>query len=135
MSARDDIAELLSRSAYALDQKDLSALEAGFHADASFTLVIDGVDEPSVFEGRDAIMGLMKGALDAQTDVRKHVISNVWYESESEAEATVVSYLTLMATENGVTQLITTGIYRDRVVLDDGGWLVAARHLTLDRPY
>ncbi len=135
MSAREEIAELLSRSAFALDQKDLAALEAGFHTDASFTLVIDGVDEPSVFAGREAIMGLMKGALDAQTDVRKHVISNVWYESESASEAVVVSYLTLMATENGATQLITTGIYRDRVVRGDAGWLVADRHLTLDRPY
>ncbi len=135
MSAREEIAELLSRSAFALDQKDLATLEAGFHADATFTLVIDGVDEPSVFEGREAIMGLMKGALDAQTDVRKHVISNVWHESEGADEAVVVSYLTLMATENGATELITTGIYRDRVVLADAGWLVADRHLTLDRPY
>ena len=135
MSAREEIAELLSRSAFALDQKDLGMLEAGFHADATFTLVIDGVDEPSVFDGREAIMGLMKGALDAQTDVRKHVISNVWYESEGVDEAAVVSYLTLMATENGSTQLITTGIYRDRVSRADAGWLVAERHLTLDRPY
>ena len=64
MSAREDIVELLHRSAYALDQKDLPMLEGCFHADANFTLVIAGVDEPSAFTGRDAIMGLMQGALD-----------------------------------------------------------------------
>ncbi len=135
MSAREDIVELLHRSAYALDQKDLPMLEACFHVDASFTLVIAGVDEPSAFAGRDAIMGLMQGALDAQTDERKHVISNVWYESQTDGEALVVSYLTLMATENGATNLITTGIYRDRVVRTDTGWVLADRHLTIDRPY
>ena len=135
MSAREGIVELLNRSAFALDQKDLPMLEACFHADADFTLVIAGVDEPSVFSGREAIMGLMKGALDAQTDVRKHVISNFWYESEADEEATIVSYLTLMATEHGETNLITTGVYRDRVVREGSGWLLADRHLTLDRPY
>ena len=135
MAAREDIHELLYRSAYALDQKDLPMLEACFTADAHFTLVIEGVDEPSAFAGREAIMGLMKGALDAQTDVRKHVVSNAWFEAEAEDAATVVSYLSLMATENGVTQLITTGIYRDRAVRAASGWLLADRHLTLDRPY
>ena len=135
-SAKTQISELLARSAFALDHKDLDALEATFAEDAVFTLVIDGVDEPSVFEGRGAIMGLMKGALDQQTDLRRHVLSNVFYAEEGTDSATVLAYLTLMATENGVTSLITTGLYTDQVrQAADGSWLIARRHLKLDRPY
>ena len=135
-SAKTQISELLARSAYALDHKDLDALEATFTEAATFTLVIDGVAEPSVFEGREAIMGLMKGALDQQTDLRRHVLSNVFYAQESADSATVLAYLTLMATEHGNTQLITTGLYTDQVSRSvDGQWLIANRHLKLDRPY
>ena len=135
MTLREAVTDLLHRSAYALDQKQLPALEDCFAPEAVFTLVIEGGDEPAQFAGRDAIMGLMKGALDVQTDERKHVISNIWYESEGDDEVTAVSYLTLMATENAVTRLITTGVYRDRLIRDGERWLIDERHLTLDRPY
>ena len=137
METADKLAinELLAQSAFALDTKNLSDLEAGFTPDAHFTLDIEGVDEVSKFAGREAIMGLMRGALETQTDERRHVISNVHYQQASPDRATVVSYLTLMATENGVTQLITTGIYTDVVALHKGKWLIADRQLKLDRPY
>ena len=130
------IAELLARSAYGLDVKDLAQLEGCFSADANFTLTIEGVPEASKFTGRDEIMGLFRGALDAQTDERKHVISNLWFSEASANAATAVSYLSLFATENGETNLITTGAYTDRVTKsDDGNWLISDRNLALDRPY
>jgi 3-phenylpropionate/cinnamic acid dioxygenase small subunit len=132
---KEQIAELLYRSAYALDHKDLDGLAACFHQDARFNLTIDGVAEASEFKGLEAIMSLMKGALDVQTDVRRHSISNVWYRSFTEEAATVVSYLTLMATEHGETKLITTGVYTDQVTKVDGTWVVVDRDLYLDRAY
>lgn len=134
-AAKHHIAELLAKAAYALDTKNLQMLEAGFAEDANFTLTIAGVAEVSKFEGREAIMGLMKGALDVQTDERRHGISNIFYEKVGKDSATVVSYLTLMATEAGEINLITTGIYTDQVVLQDGAWVVKDRSLKLDRPY
>ncbi len=129
------IAELLNRAAFALDAKDLAVLEATFTEDARFTLLIDGVEEPSVFEGRDAIMTLFSDALEAQTDVRRHVISNVFYNAEGSSAAEVVSYLSLFGTENGTTRLITCGVYTDTVVGSSDGWRIQARHLHLDTPY
>ena len=129
------VAELLARSAYGLDMKDLTLLESCFSAEANFSLAIEGVEEVSKFSGRDEIMGLFKGALDAQTDERKHVISNIWYREEGEDAATVVSYLTLFATENGLTNLITTGLYTDGVAKVGTEWKVVDRDLRLDRPY
>lgn len=130
-----EISELLARSAFGLDAKDLQLLEGCFTEQAKFTLIIQGVAEVSLFEGRDEIMGLFEGALEAQTDERKHVVSNIWYEQEGEDAAVVVSYLSLFATENGETNLITTGVYKDRVEKVSGNWLVADRNLQLDRPY
>jgi 3-phenylpropionate/cinnamic acid dioxygenase small subunit len=133
--AKHQITELLARAAYALDTKNLQMLEAGFAEDANFTLTIEGVAEVSRFEGREAIMGLMKGALDVQTDERRHGISNIFYEQVGKDRATVVSYLTLTATEGGAINLITTGIYTDEVVRQNGAWVVKDRSLKLDRPY
>ena len=129
------VSELLSRSAYGLDMKDLDLLESCFAGDANFLLTIEGVEEVSKFEGREEVMGLFKGALDTQTDERKHVISNIWYGEEGTDSATAVSYLSLFATENGLTTLITTGLYTDKVVKLGGEWKVADRDLKLDRPY
>ena len=137
MQAGDKLAvsELLARAAFGLDTKDLSVLEASFTEDAQFTLVIEGVAEPSVFEGRAAIMELFSGALETQTDVRRHAITNVFYTAESAGTAEVVSYLTLFGTENGLTRLITCGIYTDTVVATGDGWRIQNRHLQLDTPY
>jgi 3-phenylpropionate/cinnamic acid dioxygenase small subunit len=131
-----EIGELLARSAYGLDVKDLDSLQACFREDANFNLAIAGLPEASRFEGREQIMSLFKGALDDQTDERKHVISNIWFSEAAADSATVVSYLSLFATENGATNLITTGLYTDQVIRSDGGeWLMVDRDLKLDRPY
>ena len=135
-NANQQIVGLLHRSAYALDHKDLTALAACFHEDARFRLTIEGVAEVSEFKGQAEIMSLMKGALDVQTDVRRHSITNIWYESSAQETATVISYLTLMATEHGETKLITTGVYTDQVAKGaDGEWVLTDRDLYLDRAY
>ena len=48
---------------------------------------------------------------------------------------TVVSNLTLVATENGEIQLLSAGVYRDEVVEEDGAWRVSKRHIELDKSY
>ena len=137
METRDKLAiyELLSRAAYGLDEHDLVLIEQCFAPGAN--MVVDIADGPTVgpFEGRDAIMKLMSDSIAAQTDKRRHVVSNVFFDAEGDAEATVVSNLTLFSTEDGVNRLVTTGVYRDRVTKVDGEWLIAMRELNLDLPY
>ena len=129
------ILELLSRSAYAYDEPRLDLLEACFTDDAAFSIRIAGVEEMmGPFVGREAIMGLYRGSLDAQTDVRRHVVSNAFFESEGD-EPVAVSYLTLFATENGQAKLLCTGVYRDRLQRAGDGWQIHRRHLDLDSPY
>ncbi len=129
------IHEFLGRAAYAYDVRDMALLERSFAPDASMTMRIAGGDLIGPFEGREAIMGLMKGAMDEQTDVRKHVVSNIFFEEE-ESDITAVSFLTLIATEGGETRLLSAGIYRDTLVQGaDGGWQLARRHVELDNAY
>lgn len=129
------IHELLARASYALDEHDLTLLEPCFATEAKFIIDITGADPIPPFEGREAIMKLMADSMETQTDKRRHVSSNIFFESEGDEEANVVSNLTLYASENGVSKLISGGIYRDKVVKRDGSWQLLVRSLQLDLPF
>ena len=128
------IHELLSRSAHGLDRHDLAMLEACYIEESVFSLQITGADPIPAFEGREAIMGLYRNAMETQTDVRRHVVSNIYFDSEGE-EPVVISNLTLFATENGETKLLSAGVYRDVVRNTADGWRLLHRHLDLDSAY
>ena len=153
LSAEDRLAifERLSRVAYAYDQRDLPGLAECFTPDAQFSLHIAGAEPMAPFEGREAIMTLYRDAMAAQTDVRRHVISNPFFietgietgiktgvetgieaGAESGPEPTVVSNLTLLATEDGQCRLLCTGVYRDTLRRVDSRWRLHRRHLDLD---
>lgn len=126
--------ELLSRASLCYDLKDLDGLMACFAPDA--TMAVRIVDENAgSFVGREAIREMMRNTIQVQTDVRRHVISNVLFEESDDERARVVSYLTLLATENGELRVLATGTYRDVVVHTEGQWLLAERDLHLDRSY
>ena len=129
------IQELLSRAAYSLDERVEDVLAACFAEDAEFSLRIAGGDLVGPFTGREGIMTLMTDSFAQQTDQRRHVVSNIFFESAADQKATVMSNLTLFSTENGEIRLITAGVYKDEVVNNDGEWRLHRRHLNLDLPY
>jgi hypothetical protein len=129
------IHELLSRAAYYFDLHDVENLQNCFTEDANMLVNIAGGDTFGPFEGRDAIMGLMSGTLDAQTDTRRHIICDFFFESEGKKDAVVVSTLVLTSVENGAISLVTSGVYRDTVKRVDGKWLFTDRLLDLDMPF
>lgn len=148
LSTEDRLAifELLSRVAYAYDQRDLPGLAECFTSDARFSLHIARAEPMAPCAGREAIMTLYRDAMAAQTDVRRHVISNPFFIEtgietgvetgiESGAEPTVVSNLTLLATEDGQCRLLCTGVYRDTLRRVDSRWRLHRRHLDLDSAY
>lgn len=134
MEANDKLAihELLSRAAYSFDERKLDVLEQCFTSDANMLVNIADGQTFGPFEGRDAIMQLMKGTLDSQTDVRRHIISNFIFEAEGDQNATVLSSIVLMATENAKIDVITSGIYRDVVEKNNGNWQIKDRLLNLE---
>ena len=137
MKSSDKLAiyELLSRAAYSFDERKLDVLEQCFTADASMLVDITGVGEVGPFEGREAIMQLMADTLASQTDVRRHVISNFFFESEKKKSARVISSVVVNSVENGEINVIISGIYRDDVAKKDGEWRIAQRRLDLDLPF
>ena len=129
------ISELLSRAAYALDERDVDMLSACFSEEANFTMRIAGGDMIGPFEGRESIMKLMTDSMDQQTDKRRHVVSNIFFESSEGNNVSVVSNLTLFATENEEIQVLSAGVYHDQVVKRDNNWELHQRHLDLDKSY
>lgn len=131
-----DIHYLLARAGAALDEHAMSDLGALFAENASFSLRIAGGDLIGPFQGREAIMEMISNAVAVQTDQRRHVISNVFLgSSDAEGAVAVTSNLTLMATEGGEIRLLSCGVYHDRVIRGDAGWVLLARHLDLDKAY
>lgn len=137
LSAEDRLAisDLLSRAAYALDEHNVEDLAECFSPEASFSLRVAGGELVGPFEGRDQIMGLMTGAMEQQTDQRRHMVSNLFFGDSPAGVVQVCSNLTLLATEGGRTTLLSAGVYRDEVEKQGGRWRLSRRHLDLDSPY
>jgi len=134
MNANDKLAihELLSRAAYSFDERDLEVLEQCYTPGATMLVNIADGQTFGPFEGREAIMELLKATLDSQTDARRHIISNFFFEKEGDDSAVVVSQIVLAVTENGKIEIITSGIYRDTVEKRDGNWQIKDRVLKLE---
>ncbi len=129
------IHELLNRSAYYFDMHDIDGLKSCFTEDANMLVHIANGESFGPFEGRDAIMELMSGTLAVQTDTRRHIICNIFFESEGEDQAVVVSTVVVSSVESGEIGLVTSGVYRDVVKYESGSWQIADRHLDLDMPF
>ena len=136
LSALDklEIHEVLGRWAYGYDERDVALMTACFAAEAQMTRRINGGELIGPFEGRDAVVELMTSSMAEQTDVRRHVTSNMFFLEEDD-QPLLVSNLTLLATENDNIQLLSAGVYRDRFAKEDGRWVILNRHLDLDRGY
>lgn len=129
------IHELMSRAAYFFDVHDTDRLAACFCEDARMLVDIAGGETFGPFDGRDAIMELMRGTLETQQDRRRHIICDLFFESEGKDEATVVSTLVVSSVENNEITLVTSGVYRDLVRKVGPDWLIADRHVDLDRMF
>jgi hypothetical protein len=129
------IHELLNRAAYYFDIHDVDGLKTCFTKDAGMLVKIADGQTFGPFESRKAIMELMSASLSAQTDTRRHIICNIFFESEDSKEPTVVSTLVVTSAESGKIGLVTGGVYRDVVKKVDGNWLISHRHLDLDMPF
>lgn len=134
MGNRDDIQDLLNRYSLAYDTNDMDAMAACFTEDAVFRMKLPEKD-PITFESRQAIMKLMTDSQATQTDQRRHVNSNLVVHGTEDGITRTTHYLTLLATENGETRVLSAGVYRLEIVDDGGNLRMRALDLELDRPY
>ena len=137
MNPEDRLAihEVLARCVHGLDERNPAMIEACFTPDATFELVITGAEPIPVFEGRDAIMQLMVDSMNAHSEDRRHLLANIFVDTASEGQASVVSTLAAFQSENGQIQVMTSGVYRDELIKTGDGWQISRRHLSLDVPF
>jgi hypothetical protein len=137
LKTKDKLAvhELLSRAAYYFDVRNEDGLAACFADDCPMRVNIGEDVQLGPFEGRDAIMDLMRGSWDAQNDVRRHIICDIFFESTGADEATVVSTLVVSSVKGEEMSLETSGVYCDRVKKVGAEWQFAERQLDLDKGF
>ena len=135
MADKQGITEILGKMGWAYDTGHLDFLETVFTDDARFTISIAGMGQVGDYQSKDTVMGLYRGAKAAQTDTRRHVVSNIFFTEDTESTATVVSYLSLLVKNADGVKLLSTGEYTDKFVKSDGSWKLQHRDLFLDAPY
>ena len=135
LATKQAIHEALARSAYALDERQMDLLEAGFTENATLEIKIADA-EPIHFESRDTIMGLMRDAAETQTDIRRHLITNLYFQGiDSRGLVQCTANLTITSVENGAIRLVTSGYYRDKFEHKNGDWQIAHRCIDMDMAY
>ena len=133
MADRNDIENVLNSYSLAYDSNDIVLMADCFTADAVFSMKIAD-NEPMSFATRDVIMKLMTDSLASQTDQRRHANTNLIVRTEGDTIRTT-NYLNLTAVENGEIKLLSSGVYSNEIVEDDGKLRIRKMHLSLDRPY
>jgi hypothetical protein len=135
MADKQAVTELLNRAGVAYDTADTEFLREMFVDDgAQFHMTIAGGDIIP-FEGKETIGKLFSDSLEEQTDQRRHVITNIYFTDETDDSITAISYLVLIAVEDGVLKVLSSGMYTDHVVLQGSEWKLKKRRLDLDLPY
>lgn len=133
MADRERIRELFADYGYANDERDRELLVGLLAADASFEIAIPGQGvELGPFEGAAAVEEFIMGDLTAQTDQRRHVITNLRFENETDESVDVRAYLSLHVTDGGRLEVRCSGVYQTSVVLDGGTWRFRRIALRLD---
>jgi uncharacterized protein (TIGR02246 family) len=135
MSERDEIAELLSDYAWAMDAGDFEALNDIFAEDSSFVIHIPGADTVGPIAPRQAIVEFIGGTVSDQQDQRRHVVSNQRFESRGDGEAVVTATLTLNVIAAGSLEVKSTGVYRADLVREQAGWRMRSLEISLDLPF
>lgn len=135
MVDRDALEQLFAQYGWPMDSREFGFLNDVFAKDATFTVQITGGDTYGPIEGREAIYEFCSSTVAAQTDQRRHLITNVRTERETDGGAIATAILTLLVIENGALEVKSSGLYRGEVVREDDAWRFASLHLTLDLPF
>ncbi len=135
MADRQAINDLFVDYAWAMDARDFDLLAQVFHDDASFTIDIAGADTVGPFEPGSAVVEFISSTTQGQTDQRRHVITNIRFEEETESDAKVTATLTLNVTDEGKLTVQSVGVYTGECVDSGERWQFRKFNLALDSPF
>jgi uncharacterized protein (TIGR02246 family) len=128
MTLRDEIENLLYRYARGFDEVDFETLAACFTQDAE---LFSG----DWLRGRDAIVEELVARRQLRSDqgqLPRHITTNIAIQPVGDDEAEVHSLFSLAATTKQASTIETIGTYTDRIVRQDGNWLIARRVIARD---
>ncbi|MDQ0771915.1 ketosteroid isomerase-like protein [Streptomyces aurantiacus] len=129
---RLDVQQTLARYAFALDHGDLAGLESVLTEDAVWTVTTADEAEQGPFVGRSAILDLVRDATKAQTEQRRHHLTNIVFHRADADTAVVWAYLTLTSNAGGSATVITTGFYTFTLRHTERGWRIAQLLVGMD---
>jgi hypothetical protein len=129
------IAERMHRYGWAFDERQEEALSECFTESATWQASIMGKSNLGPFNGRSEVMNFMKGYWPNQLDQRRHNITNVIVESQSEKTANILASLVLMSASEQSLKPVTTGFYRVEMVKLDGLWKIQKLLVGFDLAY
>jgi hypothetical protein len=131
MSSRDGIWQALAQYALAMDEGRDDLLAACRTDDVVLHFPALGRSA----SGREEALAFLTGRRRLRDEVdeqARHVITNLYVLDESERDAHVVSYFTVIATSAEGTRT-SSGWYRDRLVRDGATWRFRERTVQSDR--
>ena len=129
------IAERMHRYGWAFDERQEEALSECFTESATWQASIMGTSTIGPFNGKREIINFMKGFWPNQLDQRRHNITNVIVENQSEKAASVMAYLVLMSASAQGLKPVTTGFYKVEMVKSDGTWKIQTLLVGFDLSY
>jgi hypothetical protein len=129
------IAERMYRYGWAFDERQIDALSECFTDSATWQASIMGTSSIGPFNGRGEIISFMKGFWPIQSDQRRHNITNVIVESQSEKTVSVMAYLVLMSASEQGLKPVTTGFYKVEMIKLDGTWKIQNLLVGFDLAY
>lgn len=131
---RQTVVELLHQAGWAYDTRNVNWLVDLFLPDGQFDLRIQDGDVLS-FRGQDRIRNLYVDALASQNDQRRHIITNVFFDSVTSTSMTARSNVTLIAVTSDNLTVVSTGVYADQLIKHEDRWRIKHRFEYLDRPF
>jgi SnoaL-like protein len=124
------VAELFAKFGAAVDQHRADTLVDVLAETASFEVIIAGGDTYGPYSPRSAVIEFVGSTVGAQTDQRRHCITNFRRDGDS-----VFAYLSLLITEDGELSPRSTGVYEATLISEGGQPRINTLRLTLDRPF
>ena len=130
---RDAIEQLFADYVWPLDTGEWDGCEDYFTDDVNVSVSSAGELVMGPLEGRDVVAETLSGAAKAQTDVRRHVISNLRLKPISDNEVDATAILTLLVVDGGEVNVRSSGLYLTRIVRgDDDKWRFRQMEIALD---
>lgn len=118
--------QLFALYAWSMDGRELHRLDDVFAEGSAFICTFPGGEV--AFESKSELVGFITETTNAQTDQRRHVITNIMTEADGTARAN----LTLVVIDGGNVEVKTAGVYTVQLVEEDGGLRFKRMQLDLD---